>query len=138
MRRRESLGYSFKTENLQARSFRKALVDKRNRPFKGNSYYLTAIVPILKETYRVYFNGTKKPSYSCVGKELVRDAHVMGILTTSPIGEIPPVTLCEQYNDLRADQEANTVFTYAFVNMDPSSMRAQISDPNELISVIKN
>ena len=95
VRRRESLGYSFKTENLQPRSFRKALVDKRNKPLKGDAYYLTAIVPILKETYRAFFNGTKKPSYSCVGKELVRDPYVIGILTTSPIGEIPPVTLCE-------------------------------------------
>ena len=68
VRRRESLGYSFKTENLQPRCMRQALVlDDENRPLPGAHYHLTAIVPILKETYRAKFNGTKKPDYLRIG-----------------------------------------------------------------------
>ena len=34
-RRRESLGFSFKTENLQPSAFRKPLVNKSGRPHRG-------------------------------------------------------------------------------------------------------
>lgn len=61
LRRRESLGYSFKTENLQPKAMRKSLVNQQGQKLMSNSYHITAIVPILKETYKAKFNGTKKP-----------------------------------------------------------------------------
>jgi len=98
---------------------------------------LTAIVPVLKETYHAKFNGTKKPLYTRVHQNLMRDPYVMGILTAAPVGEIPPVTLCEQFNDLRADENANTVFTYAFPRMDCQSGRVRIEDPQKIVDTIK-
>ena len=118
-RRRESLGYSFKTENLQPTAFRKSLVKKSGRPHRGAVYHLTAMVPILRENYRAKFNGTKKPIYTKIDSEFVRESHVLGVLTAEMQGYVPPVTLCEQYNDLRADEDANFVYTYAFVGLDP-------------------
>lgn len=94
---------------------------------------MTAIVPILKETYHAKFNGTKKPMYTRMKSELLRDPHVIGILTAGPTGEIPPVTLCEQYNDLRADENANSVYTYVFAPMDASTMHVSIDDPQAKI-----
>ena len=138
VRRRESLGYSFKTENLQPKAMRKPLVDKAGKALGGESYHLTAIVPVLKETYRAKFNGTKKPNYTRTETEPMRDSHVMGVLTAAPVGSIPPVTLCEQYNDLRADKEANTVFTYVFASMDAESMQVEVRDAQDtVIKVIK-
>lgn len=131
-RRRVSLGYSFKTENLQPKALRKPLVDKFNQKL-DQGYYLTAIIPVLKETYRAKFNGTKKPIYTRVHAELMRDPHVLGIMTASPVGDIPPLTLCEQYNDLRADQDANTIFTYVFARMDPVTMQVIISDAEKMV-----
>lgn len=55
IRRKESLGYNFQTENLHPSAFRSPLVDKDGQPL--SKYYLTAFVPILRETYRAEFNG---------------------------------------------------------------------------------
>ena len=137
-RRRESLGYYFKTENLQPKALRKALVDNQNQPLQGKSYFVTAIVPILKETYRAKFNGTKKPTYTRIDATLMKDQFVMGVLTSAPSGHIPPVTLCEQYNDLRADEDANTVFTYTFAQMDGNTQSVRVSNPDQIITTIKN
>lgn len=120
IRRRESLGYSFRTENLQPKALRKQIATSNGQTLPGESYFVTAIVPILKETYRAKFNGTKKPTYTRTRSEVMRDSHILAVLTSSPVAEIPAVTLCEQFNDLRADEDANTVYTYVFVPMDPS------------------
>lgn len=127
----------FKTENLQPKALRKSLVTEENKTLPGKAYYLTAIVPILKETYRAKFNGTKKPTYQMISSEFMRDTHVLGILTASPVSEVPSVTLCEQFNDLRADEEANHVFTYVFSPMDACTGKVEISDAQGLINVIK-
>jgi len=137
LRRRESLSYVFKTENLQPKALRKSLVAETNEILPGLAYHLTAIVPILKETYRVKLNGTKKPTYRRINTELMRDSHVLGILTASPVSEVPPVTLCEQFNDLRADEDANHVFTYVFAPMEASSGKVEIPDAQGLVDVIK-
>lgn len=94
-RRRESLGYSFKTENLHPAAFRKPLVDKSSKPHPGAVYHLTAMVPIMKEKYKARFNGTKKPTYIKIESEYVREPNVLGILTAGAPGYLPPVTLCE-------------------------------------------
>ena len=73
LRRRESLGNTFRTENLQARAFRSPLVTKSGRPLKGESYHLTAMVPVLKETYHAHFNGTKKPTYERIKTEYMQE-----------------------------------------------------------------
>lgn len=66
------------------------------------------------------------------------DSHVLGILTASgPVGQIPPVTICEQFNDLRADENANCVYTYAFANLDAEKMQAEISDPQKMVAIMK-
>lgn len=66
------------------------------------------------------------------------DSHVMGILTASgPVGQIPPVTICEQFNDLRADENANCVYTYAFANLDAEKMQAEIEDAHKMVTVMK-
>ena len=63
---------------------------------------------------------------------------MLGVLTAGPpVGEIPPVTLCEQYNDLRADPEANVVFTYAFPRLDASDLKVQIDSPSDFIRVVR-
>ena len=62
IRRKESLGYNFKTENLQPSAFRSPLFDDHMKPV--SKYYLTAFVPILRETYRAEFCGTKRPKYN--------------------------------------------------------------------------
>lgn len=129
IRRRESLSYVFRTENLQPKALRKPIATPAGQTLPGMSYYMTAVVPVLKETYKAKFNGTKKPTYTRIGTELMRDRHVMAVLTSSPVTDIPPVTLCEQFNDLRADEEANTVFTYVFAPMDPVTKQVEIRDP---------
>lgn len=53
------------------------------------------MVPILKETYRAKFNGTKAPSYYKISTDFVRESHVLGVLTADSQGDMPPVTLCE-------------------------------------------
>ena len=95
IRRKESLGYNFKTENLQPRSFREPLVTKNNKPV--DKYYLTAFVPILKETFRAEFNGCKRPKYIKLedGENWMCDTHAIGLLTAAPISQVPPVTICE-------------------------------------------
>ena len=114
IRRKESLGYNFKTENLQPSAFRKPLVGKNNQPVR--KYYLTAFVPILRESYRAEFNGCKRPKYFKLKTEesWMRDIHVMGVLTAAPMAQVPPVTICEQLNDLRVDDHFNHVYTYVF------------------------
>lgn len=95
-------------------------------------------MPILKETYRAKFNGTKKPNYTRIETRLMRDPYVLGVLTAAPAGHIPPVTLCEQYNDLRANEDANIVFTYAFAQMDAQRNMVRIEDPQEMIQTMKD
>ena len=68
----------------------------------------------------------------------MQDSHVLGILTAGPVGDVPPVTICEQFNDLRADENANCVYTYAFVNMDASTMRAKVDNAQEIVRIIKD
>ena len=67
IRRKESLGYNFKTENLHPSAFRSPLLNKEGK--LAPKYYLTAFVPILRESYRAEFNGTKRPKYHKLDKE---------------------------------------------------------------------
>ena len=138
IRRKESLGYNFKTENLQPKSFREPLVTKDNKPV--DKYYLTAFVPVLKETFRAEFNGCKRPKYIKLedGENWMRDTHAIGLITAAPISQVPPVTICEQLNDLRVDDHFNHVYTYVFQSLNPETMRVEVHDPAEEIRVLKS
>ena len=67
----------------------------------------------------------------------MRDVHVMGMLTAAPMAQVPPVTICEQLNDLRVDDHFNHVYTYIFSALDAETMRVEVSDPEEQIRVLK-
>lgn len=140
VRRKESLGFSFKTENLQARAFNTPLVTKDNEWHTGKSYYLRAMVPILREAYSAKLHGTRRPQYTRIenSETWLRDSHVIGILSASPLPPVPPVTICEQYNDLRVDLDQNYVYTYVFKAIHPTTMMVDVSDAEDQIEVLKN
>ena len=122
------MGHIFKTENLQPKAFRNSLIDAKE-------YFLTALVPVLRETYTANFNGAKRPKYCKNGQTWVKDEIIMGVLTSAdpmPTGQIPPVTICEQLNDLRVDPNSNHVITYIFKALDPTKMQVSIDVKQEM------
>jgi hypothetical protein len=64
-RRAKSLGHVYHSENLQAECFRKQLTPQ--------NLYLTAIIPILSETYSAIFVSKKKPLYTLNKSELMQN-----------------------------------------------------------------
>jgi len=88
LRRKESLSRTFKTQNLFPSALRSSLHAAPN-------YYMTAMVPVLKETYEAKFNGTKCPNYQKVNEKFLAEPSCIGILTAAPTGFIPPLTMCE-------------------------------------------
>ena len=59
------------------------------------------------------------------------------MLTAAPMNQVPPVTICEQLNDLRVDDHFNHVYTYVFESLDSATMQVEIADPHEEIRVLK-
>ena len=92
-------------------------------------------MPILKETYRAEFNGCKRPKYIKLKEQeqWINDTHVMGVLTAAPMSQVPPVTICEQLNDLRVDDHFNHVYTYVFQSLNSDTMSVEIPNPQEEI-----
>lgn len=84
LRRKESLGRIFKTENLQPKALRTPLLDKEGN--EHERYFLTAFVPVLRETYQAEFNGTKRPTYNLHSQAWMRDEVVFGVLTAEDAG----------------------------------------------------
>jgi len=117
-RRKESLGHIFKTENLQPRAFRRGLLNDDGSEL--DKYFLTAFVPVLRESYHATFKGTKRPTYNLQSTKWLENELIFGALTAEDCGMIPGVTICEQFNDLRVDPDANHVVTYIFKSMDAS------------------
>lgn len=52
--------------------------------------------------------------YTKVDEDWTPKANALAVVTGEWAGQIPPVTICEQENDLRVDVKANTVTTYVF------------------------
>ena len=136
LRRKESLGRIFKTENLQPRALRTPLLDETGN--ERAQYFLTAMVPILKENYQAMFNGTKRPAYNLQSQAQMKDKYIFGVLTAEDPGLIPSVTICEQLNDLRVDPTANNVVTYLFKQINSQTMRVEVQDPAFEVQVIKS
>lgn len=84
-RRAQSLGYNYLSENLQPECLRDQL--------KSDSLYLTAVIPIYKETYKGDYSG-KRPSYQHKEGEFISEGQVFGILTPKFCGQLPPLTIC--------------------------------------------
>jgi hypothetical protein len=61
LRRKESLGHIFKTENLHPSGLREPLLDNAGRSL--SEYFVTAFVPVLRENFSAHFHGTKRPRY---------------------------------------------------------------------------
>jgi hypothetical protein len=133
-RRKESLGHIFNTENLQPLALRTPLLTPDG--FERDRYFLTGIVPVLRETYEAVFNGTKRPTYNLQESTWVQDEYVFGVLTAEDVGQIPSVTICEQLNDLRVDPRTNNVLTYLFRPLE-TSLQLRIPNPAAEITSIK-
>ena len=84
LRRKESLGHIFKTENLQPRAFRKQLLKSNGTSL--DRYFLTAFVPVLKESYKANFDGTKRPTYKLQSSSWLNDEIIFGVLTAEDCG----------------------------------------------------
>ena len=52
--------------------------------------------------------------YCKVDEDWKPKANALAVVTGEWAGQIPPVTICEQENDLRVDVKANIVTTYVF------------------------
>lgn len=127
-RKAQSLGRVYHTQNLQPECFRGKL--------SAESLFLTAIIPVLKETYKSDFSN-RKPSYTLIESEFLAEKQILGVITPKPCGKIPPVTVCQQTNDLREGLDSNFVFTYVFSSGDQNS-NCPMPDPQIEISTIKN
>ena len=84
-RKAKSLGNVFTTENLHPECFR--------AKFTSSEVFLTAMVPVLKETYKADFSE-RRPNYELINSELLKEEKILGILTPKYCGQIPPVTVC--------------------------------------------
>jgi hypothetical protein len=94
------------------------------------------MIPVLVETFESTLNGSKRPSYVKTGEELVRNPAAIAVITGEWAGDIPPVTISEQLNDLRIDMSANKVTTYLFVDLDDSFL-VKIPDVSKQIANIR-
>ena len=127
--RKETLSFNFKTNNLQPSAFREKI--------DLTSCFIKAMIPVLTETFSIEFNGTKRPKYTKIKEEWLKDPSAIGVLTGRWTGHIPPVTMCEQFNDLRVDTNHNKVTTYLFVDIEVDTLSATVKEIRKEIKIIK-
>lgn len=89
--RKESLSLSINAKDHYPKSLRTSLRDT-------NEFYVKAMIPIMRETYRCHYDpqDSFKPCYNKISEQELSEELVFGVLTSSSVGHIPPVTICIQ------------------------------------------
>lgn len=82
--RKESLGHCFTTENLFPEALRETI--------NGDKVFIKAMIPICEESHDANFSK-KRPVYTITEKKFKPQKVVFGVLTSNPVGYLPPVSI---------------------------------------------
>eukprot|EP00347_Sterkiella_histriomuscorum_P014175 403361874 len=95
--RRESLSQNITILNPQPKIFQKSFEDYVSQDGKYQ-VYCKAIIPVLRERYRCTYieNNGFRPTYSKLDEVFLQEQMAFCLVTTIPMGYIPPVTICKQ------------------------------------------
>jgi hypothetical protein len=105
--RKESISKNYVTRNIWPTALRCPLVETASGSGGAelhDSYYVKAMVPICKSTYRQCYNPrdlvSEKVQFKLINQEYLRDPVIFGVLTAKNfVGQMPPVSVCEQNHE---------------------------------------
>ena len=99
--RRDSISKVYTTLNIWPTALRAPMVKEEAL---RDLYYVKAMVPICKETYRQCYNPknlvTEKVKFKLTKEEYLKDQVIFGVMTAENfVGQMPPVHVCEQNHE---------------------------------------